>query len=64
MNKKVIPALGFVLFVLGATGLFRFSQDVRTVDVIGLFASGMVCGAALVGIVFALKGKSQVIEKP
>lgn len=59
MNKKLFPVQVFILIVLGATGLFRFSEGVRTVDVIGLFASGMVCGAALVWIVVALKGKSK-----
>ncbi len=48
--------VGLLLF-FGAIALNRFSSDwVRTVDGIGLFASGMGCGAALCGLVIALTG--------
>lgn len=58
MNRKVIPALIFIFFFIGVLGFFRFSSEARTVDAVGLFASGAACGAALVGLVFALKRKS------
>ena len=46
----------FIFF--GSVGLSRFSSaQVRTVDAIGLFASGMGCGAALFGFITALKAR-------
>jgi hypothetical protein len=46
----------FVFF--GSMGLSRFSSvQVRTVDALGLFASGMGCGAAVFGFVFALTAR-------
>ena len=37
----------FVLLLVGVLGLGRFSLRVRTVDTVGLFASGMLAGLAL-----------------
>jgi hypothetical protein len=47
------------LFIFFASvGLSRLSSiQVRTVDAVGLFASGMGCGAALVGFITALKAR-------
>ncbi|GAB1470203.1 hypothetical protein MASR2M66_10800 [Chloroflexota bacterium] len=38
-----------ILFVLAMVGLMQFSQGVRSVDVVGLFASGLLAGAAITG---------------
>ena len=53
-----------LLFVLGVSILFRFSQNlfhfsqnVRIVDVVGLSGGGAACGAALFGFIFALLAK-------
>ena len=49
----------FVYF--GAVGLSRFSSaQVRPVDALGLFASGMGCGAALFGFITALRARKKV----
>lgn len=37
----------FILLLVGVLGLGRFSRQVRTVDAVGLFASGMLAGGAL-----------------
>jgi hypothetical protein len=47
-NKK--PALFVVFILIAFLGFWQFSQGVRSVDVIGLFASGMLAGAALTGL--------------
>ena len=41
------------LLAFGATGLLRFSHGVRTVDALGLFASGATFGASLAGVLGA-----------
>jgi hypothetical protein len=41
--------------MFGAVGLLRFSHGVRTVDALGLFASGATFGAALAGVLGARK---------
>ena len=54
--KRFKPLLFVGMFIFfGSFGLSRFSSaQVRTVDALGLFASGMGCGAAVFGFVFAL----------
>jgi len=37
------------MFLFSILGLWQFSQAVRSVDVVGLFASGALAGAALAG---------------
>ena len=51
---KPLVFVGMFVF-FGGVGLSRFSSaQVRTVDALGLFASGMGCGAALCGFIIAL----------
>jgi hypothetical protein len=38
-----------ILFVFSMLGLTQFSDGVRSVDIVGLFASGALAGAALAG---------------
>ena len=56
-----------MLFVVGVGSLFRFSQNlfhvsqnVRSVDVVGLSGGGAACGAALFGFIFALRARNKV----
>ena len=49
-NSKTIYIIAFTFFSLGMIGLFRFSEDVRTVNIAGLFFSGLLCGAAVVSL--------------
>ena len=46
MNSNYRPAL-FILILLSALGLWQFSGGVRSVDVVGLFASGALAGVAI-----------------
>jgi len=52
----------FILFaaflVAGAAGLLRFSQGVRNVDALGLFASGAIFGASLAGVLGARRERA------
>jgi ABC-type uncharacterized transport system permease subunit len=53
------PGLFFMFLLFSFVGLWRFSQDVRTVNVVGLFVSGVVAGAVLTGIIVLLKAKRE-----
>ena len=55
-NKPFVPVL---LVIVSLLGLLRFSQDVRTVYVLGLFASGAIAGAILALIIVVLKAKRE-----
>ncbi len=49
-----LPILFFSLL-----GLWQFSQDVRTVNIVGLYASGAIAGAALALFIVFLKLKRE-----
>jgi len=58
MNKKVTITRNIVLMVVfGAIGLTQFSENVRTVQVVGLLGCGAVFGAALMLITSAFRAK-------
>jgi len=48
-------SLMIIFIALAAGGLWQFSNGVRTVDVIGLFASGALAGAAISSFFMARK---------
>ena len=55
-----------LLFFIGVSGLFHFSQNlfhfsqnVRIVDVVGLSGGGAACGAAMFGVIFALVARNK-----
>jgi hypothetical protein len=50
-NSKTIYIITFTFFSLSMVGLFRFSEDVRTVNIVGLFFSGVLSGAALASLI-------------
>jgi hypothetical protein len=50
-NSKAIYIIAFTFFSLGMIGLFRFSEDMRTVNIVGLFFSGVLSGSALVSLI-------------
>ena len=56
MNNKKAPVL-FILFLFSMLGLWQFSHDVRSVDIVGLFASGALAGAAVAGFFMPRNGK-------
>jgi len=47
--------IGIGSLVRYSQNLFHFSQNVRTVDVIGISGGGAACGAALFSFIFALR---------
>ncbi|MBN8581853.1 MAG: hypothetical protein J0L96_14385 [Anaerolineae bacterium] len=54
MNTKNRSVM-IIFIVLAAAGLWQFSSGVRTVDVVGLFASGALAGAAISNFFMARK---------
>lgn len=47
-NRK--PGIPIRMFLFSLLGLWQFSQGVRSVDVVGLFARGALAGAAATGL--------------
>ena len=61
MNKNQIIRNVALIIVFCAVGFILFTENVRTVQIIGLFASGAVVGASLSNILLALKTKKNVV---
>jgi hypothetical protein len=59
MKRKVIGRHIALMVTFAAVGLVMFTEGVRTVQVLGLFASGAVFGALLGGIIQVLR-KSRI----
>lgn len=57
MKMKLVGLNVALMAVFGVLGLTQFTENVRTVQVLGLFASGIVVGAAWTRIVTALTAK-------
>jgi len=49
------PGIFISMFLFSLLGLWQFSQGMRSVDIIGLFASGALAGAAVAGFFSARK---------
>ena len=54
-SSLLLPLLFGLFFCIG--GFLRYSQTVRSVDAVGLFASGAVTGIAVLRVVEALRGR-------
>jgi hypothetical protein len=54
MKRKGLGML-VLLMMISLIGWTQFSESVRTVQVLGLFASGVLFGVAMSGIIIALK---------
>lgn len=54
----IFPGVFFMLLLFSFIALWRFSQDVRTVNVVGLFVSGAVAGAVATGLFMMMKKRS------
>ena len=48
MNNRP-PGVFIIMFVLAFVGLWQFSAGVQSVDIVGLFASRALAGAAIAG---------------
>jgi hypothetical protein len=57
MNKKVIVTNVALMVFFSAIALGMFTENVRTVQVLGLFATGVGFGASLATIISAFKSK-------
>jgi hypothetical protein len=57
--KKVIWNLA-IMVCFGVLGLTQFTEGVRTVQVLGLFAAGWVLGAAFSNIIHLFKPTQKV----
>jgi hypothetical protein len=57
MNKKRIGSNIALMAVFIAVPLTLFTENVRTVQILGLFASGAVFGASLTAIITAIKAR-------
>lgn len=59
MLMNVIVRNVAVMVAFGAVGLLLFTENVRTVQILGLMACGAVIGAGLTAIVVAVKGRKK-----
>jgi energy-converting hydrogenase Eha subunit C len=57
MNKRLLIRNIGLIVVFGAIGFTMFTENVRLVQMIGLFACGAVCGVYFAGIVAAFKSR-------
>lgn len=60
MDKKELTRNLAFIVIFTAVALIEFTDNVRTVQIIGLFACGMVVGSSLVSIIRSLKTKPKV----
>jgi hypothetical protein len=64
MDMKLVGRNVGIMVVFGVLGLTQFSENVRTVQILGLFASGVAVGAAWSKIVTALRDKRSIGKIP
>ena len=57
-SKSLLP-LAVVLFVIGAAGLSRYSNNVRGLDVVGLSGAGFAIGVGFVFLVLELSNRTR-----
>ena len=57
--KPKNPIVPLPILIFSLLGLWRFSEDVRAVNVVGLYASGVAAGATLVWLVIYLRSKRE-----
>jgi len=55
--KPIVVRNIALMVISGVIGLTMFTENVRTAQIIGLFACGAVFGAALTAIISAFKSK-------
>jgi len=59
LNKNPIIRNVALIIVFCAVGFILFTENIRTVQILGLFACGAVVGASLTNIILALKAKNK-----
>lgn len=55
-SKRLFPLVG-ILFIIGTAGLVRFSQNVRSVDAVGLSGAGFAFGVGFAFLVLGLTAR-------
>lgn len=59
MRMKIIVRNVALIVVFGVVGLTQFTENVRTVQILGLLASGVIIGSSLAMIIVALRAKQK-----
>jgi len=59
LNKNTITRNLALIVVFTAVGIVLFTENIRTVQILGLFACGAVAGASLTRIIDAIKTKKE-----
>ena len=57
MNRRLILRNVAIIVVFVAVALTIYSENVRTIQIVGLFVCGMVSGVALGAIISAFRSK-------
>jgi hypothetical protein len=57
MNIKVVGSNVALMILFSAIGLTQFTENVRNVQILGLFASGALFGVSLTTIIAALRAR-------
>ncbi len=61
MNMKLMGIRNIALMLIFAfVGLTQFTENMRPVQIVGLFVSGAVFGASLVSFISALRSKRKI----
>lgn len=60
MNKKPVIRSVAIIIVFCAVGFILFTENVRPVQILGLFACGAVAGASLTNIIALFKTKQKI----
>jgi len=58
-NKSIMRSVTLII-VFCAVGFILFTENVRTVQILGLFACGAVVGASLTKLIAAFKTKQKI----
>jgi hypothetical protein len=59
MDKNIIIRNAALMVIFAVTGLLQFTENVRTVQIVGLLASGVGFGAALTVIIQSYRSKKK-----
>ena len=59
MNKKLIGPNIALMVIFAAAPFALFTENVRTVQILGLFACGVVFGVSLAAVVSAIRSRSK-----
>ena len=54
--RRFLPTVA-ILFIVGTSGLLRFSEEVRSVQVVGLSGSGFALGVGFALLILGLAGR-------